>query len=36
LGEIKALFEWVQHHVRYTKDPFRVEVLMWFVLNYHP
>jgi hypothetical protein len=27
LGEIKALFEWVQHHVRYTKDPFRVEVL---------
>jgi hypothetical protein len=27
LGEIKALFEWVQRHVRYTKDPFRVEVL---------
>lgn len=27
LGEIKALFEWVQHHIRYTKDPFRVEVL---------
>jgi hypothetical protein len=27
LGEIKALFEWVQHNVRYTKDPFRVEVL---------
>jgi hypothetical protein len=27
LGEIKALFEWVQQHVRYTKDPFRVEVL---------
>lgn len=27
LGEIKALFEWVKHHVRYTKDPFRVEVL---------
>jgi hypothetical protein len=26
-GEIKALFEWVQHNVRYTKDPFRVEVL---------
>lgn len=27
LGEIKAIFEWVQHSVRYTKDPFRVEVL---------
>jgi Transglutaminase-like superfamily len=27
LGEIEALFEWVQRHVRYTKDPFRVEVL---------
>jgi len=27
LGEIKALFEWVQCNVRYTKDPFRVEVL---------
>jgi transglutaminase superfamily protein len=27
LGEIKALFEWVQQHVRYTKDTFRVEVL---------
>jgi hypothetical protein len=27
LNEIKALFEWVQQHVRYTKDPFRVEVL---------
>jgi Transglutaminase-like superfamily len=27
LGEIKALFEWVQQHVRYAKDPFRVEVL---------
>lgn len=27
LGEIKALFEWVQHNIRYTKDPFRVEVL---------
>jgi transglutaminase-like putative cysteine protease len=26
-GEIKALFEWVQRHIRYTKDPFRVEVL---------
>ena len=27
LGEIKALFEWVQQSVRYTKDPFRLEVL---------
>lgn len=27
LGEIKALFEWVQQHVRYTRDPSRVEVL---------
>ncbi len=27
LGEIKVLFEWVQQNVRYTKDPFRVEVL---------
>ncbi|MGH8489132.1 MAG: transglutaminase-like domain-containing protein [Gammaproteobacteria bacterium] len=27
LGEIKSLFEWVQQHVRYTKDTFRVEVL---------
>lgn len=27
LGEIKALFEWVQRHIRYTKDPFRVEML---------
>ena len=27
LGEIKALFEWVQRNVRYTKDPFGVEVL---------
>lgn len=27
LGEIKALFEWVQQHIRYTRDPFRVEVL---------
>lgn len=26
-GEIRALFEWVQRNVRYTKDPFRVEVL---------
>jgi hypothetical protein len=27
IGEIDALFRWVQRHVRYTKDPFRVEVL---------
>src|SRR5262245_48963373 len=27
LGEIKALFEWIQRNIRYTKDPFRVEVL---------
>jgi hypothetical protein len=27
LGEIAALFQWVQRHVRYTKDPFRIEVL---------
>jgi hypothetical protein len=27
LGEIKALFEWVQEHIRYTRDPFRLEVL---------
>lgn len=27
LGEIRALFEWVQQNVRYTKDPFRLEVL---------
>lgn len=27
LGEIDTLFRWVQRHVRYTKDPFRVEVL---------
>jgi hypothetical protein len=27
LGEIRALFNWVQQQVRYTKDPFRVEVL---------
>jgi hypothetical protein len=26
-GEIKALFEWVQQNVRYTKDTVRVEVL---------
>lgn len=27
LGEIKALFHWVQANIRYTKDPYRVEVL---------
>ena len=27
LGEIKALFEWVQQHIRYTKDTVQVEVL---------
>lgn len=27
LGEIKALFEWVQQNVRYTKDAFRLEIL---------
>ena len=27
LGEIKALFEWVQQNVRYTRDTFRLEVL---------
>jgi transglutaminase-like putative cysteine protease len=27
LGEIRALFIWVQNNIRYTKDPFRVEVL---------
>jgi hypothetical protein len=27
LNEIKELLEWDQQHVRYTKDPFRVEVL---------
>jgi len=27
LAEIKALFEWVQRHIRYTKDTFHVEVL---------
>jgi hypothetical protein len=27
LGEIKALFEWVQSNIRYTRDPFRVELL---------
>jgi hypothetical protein len=27
LGEIDALFRWVQRNVRYTKDPFRIEVL---------
>ncbi|WNG88145.1 transglutaminase-like domain-containing protein [Mycobacterium sp. ITM-2016-00317] len=27
LGEVKALFEWVQSNVRYTRDPHRVELL---------
>jgi len=27
LAEIKALFEWVQQHIRYTKDTFQVELL---------
>jgi hypothetical protein len=27
LGEIQALFEWVQRNIRYTKDPFQLEVL---------
>jgi hypothetical protein len=27
LGEIKALFEWVQQNLRYTKDTYQVEVL---------
>jgi Transglutaminase-like superfamily len=27
VGEIRTLFEWVQRNVRYTKDPFRLEVL---------
>jgi hypothetical protein len=27
LGEIKALFEWVQGNIRYTRDPHRVELL---------
>jgi hypothetical protein len=27
LAEIKALFEWVQRYIRYTKDTFQVEVL---------
>jgi hypothetical protein len=27
IGEIDALFRWVQRNVRYTKDPFQVEVL---------
>ena len=27
LGEIQALFEWVQQQIRYTKDTFQVEVL---------
>jgi len=27
LGEINALFRWVQQNIRYTKDPIRLEVL---------
>jgi hypothetical protein len=27
LGEIKAIFEWVQRNIRYTRDPHRVELL---------
>ena len=27
LAEIKALFEWVQRNIRYTRDPHRVELL---------
>ncbi len=27
LGEINALFKWVQGNLRYTRDPFRLEVL---------
>jgi hypothetical protein len=27
LGEIRAVFEWVQRNVRYTRDPFRLELL---------
>ena len=27
IGEIDTLFRWVQRHVRYTKDPFHIEVL---------
>jgi hypothetical protein len=27
LGEVRALFAWVQKNVRYTRDPFRIEVL---------
>ena len=27
IGEITALFEWVRRHLRYTRDPFRIEVL---------
>src|SRR5262249_2603323 len=26
-GEVRALFEWVQRNVRYTRDIFRVELL---------
>ena len=27
VGEVEALFEWVQQNVRYTKDPFQLELL---------
>jgi len=27
LGEVQALFDWVQRHVRYTRDIFQVELL---------
>lgn len=27
IGEIRAIFAWVQRHIRYTKDPYRVEML---------
>jgi transglutaminase-like putative cysteine protease len=27
LNEMRALFEWVQRRVRYTKDPYRIELL---------
>lgn len=27
LGEVRALFHWVQHNIRYTRDIFRVELL---------
>jgi hypothetical protein len=27
LGEIKALFEWTQRNIRYTRDPYKVELV---------